>query len=135
MLTLTTFLTSCSTAPQVVTYKSKPIDKPDLILPETSVLELREVDFVIVTEDNIASIIQDMKDDGKNVALFALTDEGYENISLNNGDLLKLLSEQKAIIAAYEAYYKNINKEVDAHNEKGTIEIEVPEEPLFNFLN
>jgi hypothetical protein len=38
------------------------------------------------------------------VVLYAITDDGYKNLSLNMADIIKLVKQQKAIIAAYEKY-------------------------------
>ena len=116
LLIPTIFLSSCSSVPKVVTYKSAPIDKPDLILPDTSVLALRDVDFIIVTVDNMDEVISELQKVNSNIALFALTDVGYENLSLNNAEILKLLSQQRSIIAAYKSYYEGVQTNIDNHN-------------------
>ena len=122
------FLSSCSSVPKTVTYQSEPIDKPNLILPDATVLSLRDIDFIIVTVDNVDEVISELQKSNSNVALFSLTDEGYENLSLNNADILKLVAEQKSIIAAYKSYYEGINANVDNHNNNRDVVIPVPED-------
>lgn len=129
MLIPTIFLSSCSSVPKVVTYKSAPIDKPDLILPDTSVLALRDVDFIIVTIDNMDEVMKELQKVNSNIALFALTDVGYENLSLNNAEILKLLSQQQSIIAAYKSYYEGVQTNIDNHNDNREVTIPVPVEP------
>ena len=126
MLILATLLSSCSTVPQTVTYQSEPIDKPILILPDSTVLSLRDIEFIIVTEYNVEAVIAELKKTNSNIALFSLTDEGYENLSLNNADVLRLVSQQRAIIAAYKSYYTNINESVDSYNDNRSVDIPVP---------
>jgi len=109
-----------------VTYQSAPVDKPNLILPDSTVLALRDVDFLVVTEDNVADVIAALKASNSNIALFALTDKGYENLSLNNADVLELLSQQRSIIAAYKLYYEGINISVDDYNDNRDVVIPVP---------
>tara|TARA_R110002074_G_scaffold57366_4_gene141287 strand:+ start:2234 stop:2665 length:432 start_codon:yes stop_codon:yes gene_type:complete len=129
LLIPTIFLSSCSSVPKVVTYKSAPIDKPDLILPDTSVLALRDVDFIIVTIDNMDEVMKELQKVNSNIALFALTDIGYENLSLNNSEILKLLSQQQSIIAAYKSYYEGVQINIDNHNDNRDVTIPVPVEP------
>lgn len=129
LLIPTIFLSSCSSVPKVVTYKSAPIDKPDLILPDTSVLALRDVDFIIVTIDNMDEVMKELQKVNSNIALFALTDIGYENLSLNNSEILKLLSQQQSIIAAYKSYYEGVQTNIDNHNNNRDVTIPVPVEP------
>ena len=109
-----------------MTYQSAPVDKPNLILPDSTVLALRDVDFLVVTEDNVADVIAALKASNSNIALFALTDKGYENLSLNNADVLELLSQQRSIIAAYKLYYEGINISVDDYNDNRDVVIPVP---------
>lgn len=129
MLIPTIFLSSCSSVPKVVTYKSSPIDKPNLILPDTSVLELRDVDFIIVTIDNMDEVMNELQKVNSNIALFALTDVGYENLSLNNAEILKLLTQQQSIIAAYKSYYEGVQTNIDNHNDNREVTIPVPVKP------
>ena len=129
LLIPTIFLSSCSSVPKVVTYKSSPIDKPNLILPDTSVLELRDVDFIIVTIDNMDEVMNELQKVNSNIALFSLTDVGYENLSLNNAEILKLLSQQQSIIAAYKSYYEGVQTNIDNYNDNREVTIPVPVKP------
>jgi len=130
------FLSSCSTlTPNVVSYKSEPIKKPALVLPDTSVLELRNSDWNIITPEELNGIFDKLKKDGEPVVIYALTTEGYSQLSLNFADILKLVSQQKAIIEAYKEYYEQTEKNIDDYNSKNK---EVPVEKtgiLDKFLN
>ena len=98
-------------------------------MPDTSVLALRDVDFIIVTVDNMDEVISELQKVNSNIALFALTDVGYENLSLNNAEILKLLSQQRSIIAAYKSYYEGVQTNIDNHNNNRDVTIPVPVEP------
>ena len=76
------------------------VDKPAPIVPSVDRLDLRNVEWVIVTADNKDEIIKE------GVALFALTAEGYENISLNIADIRALIQQQQKIIAIYKSSYE-----------------------------
>jgi len=115
------FLSSCSTlTPDVVAYKSEPIEKPALVLPDVTVLELRDADFKIITPEELDGIFEKLKKDGEPVVLYALTTKGYSQLALNIGDILKLVSQQKSIIEAYKEYYEQTEKNIDEHNSKAT---------------
>ena len=129
------FLGSCASTPQVVSYKAEPIEKPALVLPDTSVLELRNADWNIITPEELNGIFDKLKKDGEPVVIYALTTEGYSQLSLNFADILKLVSQQKAIIEAYKEYYEQTEKNIDDHNSK-TKEAPVKKTGIFDkFLN
>ena len=129
------FLGSCASTPQVVSYKAEPIEKPALVLPDTSVLELRNADWNIITPEELNGIFDKLKKDGEPVVIYALTTEGYEKLALNFADILKMLSQQKAIIEAYKEYYEQTEKNIDDHNTK-TKEAPVEKTGIFDkFLN
>jgi len=125
------FLSSCSTlTPNVVSYKSEPIEKPALVLPDVTVLELRDADFKIITPEELNDIFDKLKKDGEPVVIYALTTEGYSQLALNIGDILKLVSQQKAIIEAYKEYYEQTEKNIDEHNSKANTPVESSESLL-----
>jgi hypothetical protein len=125
------FLGSCSTlTPNVVSYKSEPIEKPALVLPDTSVLELRNSDWNIITPEELNGIFDKLKKDGEPVVIYALTTEGYSQLSLNFADILKLVSQQKAIIEAYKEYYEQTEKNINEHNSKANTPVESSESLL-----
>jgi hypothetical protein len=93
--------------------KTAPIDKPKLVLPKVSKLQLRDVEWVVITKDNFDSVLEEAKKTGRPVAFFALTDEGYSNLGLNISDIRAMIQQQQAIIAAYEGYYQQSEKALD----------------------
>ena len=83
---------------------SAPAQRPPLVLPPVDTLTMRPVEWTIVTQNNIEEVFAQLEADGQNLALFALTDEGYENLGLNFSDIRQLVQQQRAIIVAYENY-------------------------------
>ena len=96
-----------SQPPREITVSSKPIEKPELTLPSVDELQFRNVDWVIITEENLEQRLEELKTSGQPIAIFGLTGEGYENLGLNISDIRALIQQQQAIIIAYENYYKN----------------------------
>jgi hypothetical protein len=115
LLTLTISLSACSRTPRELEYTPQPIDRPELILPESEALKLSKIDWVIITPDNAAEEFDKIKASGKPVVVYALTNSGYEALALDMAKILKKLSEQNAIIVAYEDYYSN-GDETDIDN-------------------
>jgi hypothetical protein len=114
---VTLLISGCSTPmPQRIEVSAKPVDKPELVLPNADALRMREVDWTIITPENFEEKIEEIKKTGRPVVFFALTDKGYENLGLNFSDIRAYIQQQKAIIAAYENYYKNANEALDKAN-------------------
>jgi len=137
LLILTTFLlTSCSTTPKSVIYTPKPVERPELILPETKTLNMRNVDFIVMTRENVEEEFAKLEKDGKAIVIFGLDAEDYEKLSFNIADILELLDQQQSVIVAYREYYEEADKTLEEINLQSEIEIEVDEEGGFlsNFL-
>jgi hypothetical protein len=102
--------------PQKIEVSAKPIDKPELVLPNPETINMKEVEWVLLTPENFEEKVAELSKNGRPVVFFALTDKGYENLSLNFSDIRAFIQQQKAIIAAYENYYKDANEALDAAN-------------------
>lgn len=99
-------LSACSTKPQPVEIRTVTAPRPNIIVPQVDEFQSRNVEWIIVTPENVEEVFNDLRDRNVSVVLFALTDRGYENISLNMADIIKLIQQQQSIIAAYERYYE-----------------------------
>ena len=127
-------LTGCASQPQRIEISAKPIDKPNLILPPAEELRLKDLEWVIINQENAEEIFAQLLKDKKDPVLIGLTDEGYEILSLNYSDIMAYIQQQNAIIKAYRNYYeeseqalddanneiKNAQSEVEAENSKPT---------------
>jgi hypothetical protein len=127
-------LSGCTAKPRVIEISARPIDKPELILPPAQQLNLKEVEWVVINEENAAEVFAKLKEDKKDPVLIGLTDDGYEVLALNYSDIMAYIQQQNAIIKAYENYYvlseealdeanqeiENAQSEVDAENNRPT---------------
>jgi len=110
-------MAGCSSTPQRIEISAKPIEKPQLILPKADAVNMRKIEWVLLTPDNFQEEVDKFKTSGRPVVFFALTDQGYENLGLNFSDIRALVQQQQAIILAYKNYYEASNKALDEANE------------------
>lgn len=87
---------------QIVT---QPVARPAPIVPKVQPLELRDVDWIVVTEQNYEGVLMMLRDAGQEPVLFAVTTEGYQNIVLNQGDVLSTIRQYQKVVALYERSY------------------------------
>ena len=107
------FLSACSTPPRVIEISAKPIEKPKLILPPADELRLKEVEWIIITEENAEEVFKKLQEDRKDPMLIGLSDDGYEILALNYSDIMAYIQQQNAIIKAYRNYYEESEKALD----------------------
>jgi len=112
---LVILLSSCSSLQQVIPVEvsTKPVEKPELTLPQVDELRMREVNWIVINQDNVDQVFEDLKNRNIPVGVYALTGEQYENLGLNFSDIRALVQQQQAIIIAYEKYYKEAEKTLD----------------------
>ena len=115
-LIVISLISGCGSMPQKIEVSAKPVDKPQLVLPKADELNLRQVEWVILTEENLDAQFKKLKASGRAIVFFAITDKGYENLGLNISDLRAYLQQQQSIIGAYEAYYQASENAIDNAN-------------------
>lgn len=111
-------ISGCASQPNRIEVSATPVDRPELTLPNADRLNMRDIKWIIVTNENYEEVFNDLQKDGSPVALFGVTDKGYENLSLNLSDLRAYIQQQNAIIAAYENYYVESNRAIDDANQQ-----------------
>jgi len=110
LLSSVVLLTGCASifgpsVKQIETVKVE-VSKPALNLPNAEPLKLRETKWVVVTKENADKIFEELEAKGQPVALFALTADGYEALSINIADIKTFIGTQKEIIIQYRDYYE-----------------------------
>ena len=107
-------LAACSSnKPVPIEISAKPIEKPTLVLPPVDELNMRKVEWIVINEANVEEVIARLQGEGKAFAVYALTGEGYGNLSLNFSAIRAMVQQQQAIIAAYEGYYQAAEEAMD----------------------
>ena len=135
-------LTGCTSTPRQIVISAKPITKPQLVLPPADELRLKDLTWVVINEENAQEVWDKLKKDKKDPVLIGLTDDGYEILAMNISDIMKLLQQQKAIIAAYKAYYEeseealeNANSQIEGAQKEVEKQNSIPEESVLNKIN
>ena len=90
---------------EISSYKIEKI-RAKLDLADPQPLELQDVEWIIITKDNAEEVFEKVKSSNGDYALFAVTDKGYEKLSLNLADIRNKLAEQRQIILSYKEYYE-----------------------------
>ena len=103
------FLISACGSPRVepvapIEVRTIEIPRPAPIVPEVDQLRLRDVEWIVITPDNIDESFS--KIESGELVLFAVTTEGYENIALNLSDIRAMIDQQTKIIAIYKSQFK-----------------------------
>jgi hypothetical protein len=80
--------------------------KLPLNIADPEPLELADVEWVIVTEENIAEVWKQIAADNEGVALFALRHGDYERLAINIVDIRSQLGEYVIILKRYKEYYE-----------------------------
>ena len=103
------FLVGCSSTPKVkeIAITSTAIEKLPLSIPNPQPLELQQVEWIIVTEENIEEVWQLLKDKNEGIALFALRHGDYERLALNIKDIRAQLGKYIVILKQYREYYES----------------------------
>lgn len=82
-----------------VDIKATPV-APTVIHPQIpDQLQMREVKWTVFNRNKIETLLADFPD--QEIVLFALSAKGYENLSLNMGEVIRYLKEQKGVIIYY----------------------------------
>jgi len=110
-LTLTTSLliSGCAQAPLKV--QTVATEKTPLALADPAPLRINGPLWIVVTPDNLAEVWADLKKNNVDLVLFALTDNGYEKLSIDYAEIRNLISEQRQIILKYKEYYEPSTRE------------------------
>ena len=101
-------LAACSSKPIVepppkIITETEYIKPSKPIVPTPPQLTMREIEFIIVTPENVDEVFEKLKSEDK--AIFGVTDKGYGDIALNLADLRAYIQQQKKIIGIYESQY------------------------------
>ena len=106
LLTLTIFLTSCSSVKELSIFKEE-VERQPLNLPLPTPLEMEKIEWIILTSDNAEQVFKKMEEQGLDPVIFGLTDNDYQLISKNFARIRNHLKIQNDMIEKYKEYYES----------------------------
>lgn len=102
------FLLSACATPNVepvtaVEVRTVEVKRPAPIVPNVDQLNLRAVKWIVITPENIDQKFSEIQEG--ELVFFALTRQGYENLSLNLSDVRANIEQYKKIVAVYKSQF------------------------------
>jgi hypothetical protein len=91
---------------QQIEIQRKSVERTPLSLPQPSPLKAREFEWIVVTPQNIDQVWAKLKEQNVDLVLFALTDDGYQELAMTMAEVRSMIASQKAIIIKYKEYYE-----------------------------
>ena len=81
-------------------------ERPKLNLVEPSPLQMRDVKFIVITDENSGAVFREMKKSEQKTVLFALDGNSYKSLSLNMDEIKNYIILLKEMINSYRRYYE-----------------------------
>jgi hypothetical protein len=89
-----------------VQIQKKEIERTRLDLPVPPPIKAREMQWFVVTPENIDQVWVKLKEQGTDLVVFALTDDGYQELAMTMAEVRNYIASQRAIIVKYKEYYE-----------------------------
>ncbi len=110
-ITLPLFVSGCASFGwqsdvKPVEIQKRAVERTPLRLPDPAPLQARELEWIVITPETAEATWQRMRDSNTDVVLFALTDDGYEVLSLTMAELRNFIAQQRRVISKYREYYE-----------------------------
>ncbi len=118
LLCATLLLAGCGgVAPKII---EKPIlvDRPELMVPEIQPVQQYDFEWIVITRENFDSVTRELESRGQTIVLFAITPQGYQNLSLSIAELRRFITQQQSVIVSYKTYYGKKTEEPKVEEKK-----------------
>jgi hypothetical protein len=90
-----------------VEIQTKAVARQPLNLPDPEPFTApSNVRFIVITRETADSVFSDLITKDMDPVVYALTDRGYEELSLTIAELRNLIATQRSIIQRYREYYE-----------------------------
>lgn len=81
------------------------VERQKLLVPEVQPVEQINLEWTVLTKENFEARVRDIEEQGGQFVVFALTPQGYQNLSINVAELRRYIIQQRSILVAYKEYY------------------------------
>jgi hypothetical protein len=89
-----------------ISIEKKAVERTRLDLSEPKPLTGKPVQWIVITPENAEKIWEDLKKNNVDLVLFAITDEGYEELAISMAEIRNFIAQQRSIIIKYKEYYE-----------------------------
>ena len=100
-------ISGCAKVPQteIIEVKTTPVKSAAPIVPRVDDLKLRDLEWIVVTEQNYQGVLMRLRDAGEEPVMYALSSNGYANLMMNQNDVMRMIRQQQEVIAVYRKSY------------------------------
>ena len=108
-------LTGCGFMPKLPTFggdvkpveiTTKAADKTPLALPDPEPIATSPIVWYIITPENYQEVFRKLAEEGHDVVLFGMTDDGYQELAVLIADVRNHIRQQREILRRYREYYE-----------------------------
>ena len=99
-------LAGCASTQQQLMVKPQIVERPKLEVPTPHPVQQLGFEWTVINKANAEAKFKEIEAQGGQVTLFALTPQGYQNLSMNVAELRRYIQQQNAVIAAMKRYYE-----------------------------
>jgi hypothetical protein len=92
-----------------ITIETKAVERTPLNLQPPPPLSPRTTRWIVITPENADKVWEDLKAKNIDLVLFAITDDGYEELAVTMAEIRNYINAQRQIIIKYQEYYEPDN--------------------------
>jgi hypothetical protein len=89
-----------------VEIQTRAVERAPLRLSDPEPVRFRDLEWTVVTPDNIEKVWADLRAKNVDLVLFALTDDGYESLALDFAAIRRYIVMQREVAQKYRDYYE-----------------------------
>lgn len=89
-----------------VVIKKEEVARTPLNLPDPPPLKPSAPNWILITPANAERVWKDLQGRKADLVLFALTDDGYEELAVSMAELRNFIAQQRQILMKYREYYE-----------------------------
>lgn len=115
LLASSILLTGCGFMPKLPSFggdvkpveiTTKAADKTPLALPDPDPVNTSPIVWYIITPENYQEVFKKLAEEGHDVVLFGITDDGYQELAVLIADVRNHINQQREILKRYREYYE-----------------------------
>jgi len=87
-------------------------DRVPFVPPDLAPVQQLPIEWVVITRENFESKIREIELRSRSSVILAVSPQGYQNLSLNLGELRRYIEQQNSVIIAMRRYYEDTNNNI-----------------------